>query len=219
MDQLAKLREAITTGEANAAADAARAALAAGVAPVDVIAQGISPAMAEVGRLFEDGEYFVPELLISARATREIFKILRPLLAETGAEPAGRVLLATVEGDLHDIGKNLVAAMLEGAGFEVVDLGVDIPAARFVSAVAENRPQIVGLSALLTTTMPAMKSALDALEAAGLRSEVKVMVGGAPVTQRYAESIGADGYGETATAAVDLARRLIEARPLQASQG
>ena len=217
MDQLSSLREAILTGDAGAAAGAAHVALAAGVTPVDVIADGISPAMAEVGRLFEEGEYFVPELLISARATKEVFSILRPLLAEIGAKPAGRVLLATVEGDLHDIGKNLVGAMLEGAGFEVVDLGVDIPAARFVSAVRDSRPQIVGLSALLTTTMPAMKTTLEALDAAGLRSEVKVMVGGAPVTQRYADSVGADGYGETATAAVDVARRLIDGRNLEQS--
>jgi len=219
MDQLSSLREAILIGDASAAAQAAGAALAAGVSPVDVIAEGISPAMGEVGRLFEEGEYFVPELLIAARATKEVFAILRPLLAETGAKPAGRVLLATVEGDLHDIGKNLVGAMLEGAGFEVVDLGVDIPASRFVTAVNAERPEIVGLSALLTTTMPAMKTTLEALEAAGLRSEVKVMVGGAPVTQRYADSIGADGYGDTATAAVEVARRLIDRRNAEASQG
>jgi 5-methyltetrahydrofolate--homocysteine methyltransferase len=219
MDQLSNLREAILTGDASAAADAAGVALAAGVSPVDVVAEGISPAMGEVGRLFEEGEYFVPELLISARATKEVFSILRPLLAEAGAKPAGRILLATVEGDLHDIGKNLVGAMLEGAGFEVVDLGVDIPASRFVSAVQEARPQIVGLSALLTTTMPAMKTTLEALDAAGLRSEVKVMVGGAPVTQRYADSIGADGYGDTATAAVDVARQLMGRPNIDASQG
>ena len=219
MDQLSNLREAILTGDASAAADAAGVALAAGVSPVDVVAEGISPAMGEVGRLFEEGEYFVPELLISARATKEVFTILRPLLVETGAKSAGRVLLATVEGDLHDIGKNLVGAMLEGAGFEVVDLGVDIPASRFVSAVQEARPQIVGLSALLTTTMPAMKTTLEALDAAGLRSEVKVMVGGAPVTQRYADSIGADGYGDTATAAVDVARQLMGRPNIDASQG
>ncbi len=219
MDQLSDLHEAILTGDASAASEAAGTALAAGVTPVDIISKGISPAMAEVGRLFEEGEYFVPELLISARATKAVFAILRPLLVETGAKPAGRVLLATVEGDLHDIGKNLVGAMLEGAGFEVVDLGVDIPAPRFVSAVRESRPQIVGLSALLTTTMPAMKGTLEALDAAGLRSAVKVMVGGAPVTQRYADSIGADGYGETASGAVELARRLIATQSLEASRG
>jgi 5-methyltetrahydrofolate--homocysteine methyltransferase len=219
MDQLADLRQAILAGDATAAADAARVALAAGVVPVDVIAEGISPAMAEVGRLFEEGEYFVPELLVAARATKEVFAILRPLLAETGAKPTGRVLMAAVEGDLHDIGKNLVGAMLEGAGFEVVDIGVDVPTPRLVSAVRESQPQIVGLSALLTTTMPAMKTALDALDEAGLRPEVKVMVGGAPVTQRYADSIGADGYGDTATAAVDLARQLMGRPNIDASRG
>jgi 5-methyltetrahydrofolate--homocysteine methyltransferase len=219
MDQLSGLHEAILTGDASAASEAAGVALAAGVTPVAIISEGIGPAMAEVGRLFEEGEYFVPELLISARATKAVFAILRPLLVETGAKPAGRVLLGTVEGDLHDIGKNLVGAMLEGAGFEVVDLGVDIPAPRFVAAIREERPQIVGLSALLTTTMPAMKSTLEALDASGVRSGVKIMVGGAPVTQKYADSIGADGYGETATAAVELARRLIGTQTLEASRG
>ena len=219
MDQLSGLHEAILTGDASAASEAASVALAAGVTPVAIISEGIGPAMAEVGRLFEEGEYFVPELLISARATKAVFAILRPLLVETGAKPAGRVLLGTVEGDLHDIGKNLVGAMLEGAGFEVVDLGVDIPAPRFVAAIREERPQIVGLSALLTTTMPAMKSTLEALDASGVRSGVKIMVGGAPVTQKYADSIGADGYGETATAAVELARRLIGTQTLEASRG
>jgi 5-methyltetrahydrofolate--homocysteine methyltransferase len=210
MDELSDLREAIFNGDAAASVAAARVALDAGVSPVDVIADGISPAMREVGRLFEEGEYFVPELLIAARATKEVFAILRPLLVETGAKPAGRVLLGTVEGDLHDIGKNLVGAMLEGAGFEVVDLGVDIPAAKFVAAVQDSKPQIVGISALLTTTMPAMKSTVEALDAAGVRPGVKVMVGGAPVTQKFADTIGADGYGDTATAAVELARRLID---------
>jgi len=219
MDQLSDLRDAILEGNAMAAATAARAALQAGVSPTSVIADGISPAMADVGRLFEEGEYFVPELLIAARATKEVFTLLRPLLAETGARPAGRVVLGTVEGDLHDIGKNLVGAMLEGAGFEVVDLGVDIPASRFVAAVEAQKPQIVGLSALLTTTMPAMKATLEAIDAAGLRPGIRVMIGGAPVTQRYADSIGADGYGETATAAVDVARALISSAPSEGTRG
>lgn len=172
------------------------------------MSEGIVPAMAEVGRLFEEGEYFVPELLMSARATKEIFQILRPLLAQTGARAAAHVVLGTVKGDLHDIGKNLVAAMLEGGGFEVTDLGVDVPPEAFIAAVKKTPVQIVGLSALLTTTMPAMKATVEAFRAAGLRDQVKIMVGGAPVTQKYAESIGADGYGESAAATVDLARRL-----------
>jgi 5-methyltetrahydrofolate--homocysteine methyltransferase len=164
--------------------------------------------MAEVGKLFEEGECFVPELLMAARATKGIFQILRPLLAQTGAKPMAHVVLGTVQGDLHDIGKNLVAAMLEGGGFEVTDLGVDVPPEEFIAAVKKRPVQIVGLSALLTTTMPAMKTTIEAFRAAGIREQFKIMVGGAPVTKTYAESIGADGYGETAAASVDLARRL-----------
>ena len=179
--------------------------------PLDLISQGVSPAMAEVGSLFEEGEYFVPELLMSARATKEIFQIIRPLLVASGAEPAGQVILGTVQGDLHDIGKNLVAAMLEGGGFEVTDLGVDVAPEVFVDAVRKKQVQIVGLSALLTTTMPAMKKTIEAFREAGIREQVKIIVGGAPVTKNYAESIGADGYSENAAASVDLARRLATA--------
>jgi 5-methyltetrahydrofolate--homocysteine methyltransferase len=205
---LSALQKAVIEGEVRAAVSAAREALDAGVGPVDLISQGIGPAMAEVGKLFEEGEYFVPELLMAARATKEIFVILRPLLAQTGAKPMAQVLLGTVQGDLHDIGKNLVAAMLEGGGFEVTDLGVDVPPEKFIEAVKKKPVQIVGLSALLTTTMPAMKNTIEAFRAAGIRDQVKIMVGGAPVTRSYAESIGADGYSETAAASVDLARRL-----------
>jgi len=211
MHDLSSLREAILIGDASAAVSAARKALDAGVEPVDLIGQGISPAMGEVGRLFEEGEYFVPELLIAARATKEIFQILRPLLAQAGTEPIGRVVLGTVQGDLHDIGKNLVAAMLEGGGFEVTDLGVDVPPEKFIAAVKDKHAQMVGLSALLTTTLPAMKTTIEAFRTAGIRENVKVMVGGAPVTKNYADSIGADGYGENAAASVDLARRLVGA--------
>ena len=211
MHDLSSLREAILIGDAPAAVSAARKALDEGVAPVDLVSQGISPAMGEVGRLFEEGEYFVPELLIAARATKEIFQILRPLLAQAGTEPIGRVVLGTVQGDLHDIGKNLVAAMLEGGGFEVTDLGVDVPPEKFIAAVKDKHAQMVGLSALLTTTLPAMKTTIEAFRTAGIRENVKVMVGGAPVTKGYADSIGADGYGENAAASVDLARRLVGA--------
>ncbi len=208
MHDLSTLRKAVTEGEVPASVAAAQKALDDGVQPLDLISEGIGPAMAEVGKLFEEGEYFVPELLMAARATKEIFKILRPLLAQTGAKPMARVVLGTVQGDLHDIGKNLVAAMLEGGGFEVTDLGVDVPPEEFVAAVKKRPVQIVGLSALLTTTMPAMKTTIEAFRAAGIREQVKIMVGGAPVTRTYAESIGADGYGESAAASVDLARRL-----------
>lgn len=208
MHDLSALQKAVIEGEVRTAVSAAREALDAGLQPVDLISQGIGPAMAEVGKLFEEGEYFVPELLMAARATKEIFVILRPLLAQSGAEPMAHVILGTVQGDLHDIGKNLVAAMLEGGGFEVTDLGVDVPPEKFIEAVKKKPVQIVGLSALLTTTMPAMKNTIEAFRNAGIRDQVKIMVGGAPVTKSYAESIGADGYSETAAASVDLARRL-----------
>ncbi len=211
MDDMAQLRQAIVIGDADAAVAETREILAGGTDALRIVTDGINPAMAEVGRLFEECEYFVPELLIAARATKEIFRILRPVLAQAGAKPKGRVILGTVQGDLHDIGKNLVAALLEGGGFEVTDLGVDVAPQRFVAAVREKGAEIVGLSALLTTTLPAMKSTLDAFDSAGLRGQIKVMVGGAPVTKSYAESIGADGYGENAGASVQLALRLIGA--------
>jgi len=211
MHDLSALRKAVIEGEVAASINAARQALDRGIAPLDLVSQGVSPAMAEVGSLFEEGEYFVPELLMSARATKEIFQIIRPLLAASGAEPAGHVVLGTVQGDLHDIGKNLVAAMLEGGGFEVTDLGVDVAPEVFVEAVRKKPVQIVGLSALLTTTMPAMKKTIEAFREAGIRERVKIIVGGAPVTKTFAESIGADGYSENAAASVDLARRLATA--------
>jgi 5-methyltetrahydrofolate--homocysteine methyltransferase len=211
MQDLSALRQAVIEGDVPASVSAAHTALEKGVQPVDLISQGISPAMAEVGKLFEEGEYFVPELLMAARATKEIFVILRPLLAQAGSKPMAHVVLGTVQGDLHDIGKNLVAAMLEGGGFEVTDLGVDVSPETFIAAVKKRPVQIVGLSALLTTTMPAMKTTIEAFRAAGIQGQIKIMVGGAPVTSKYAESIGADGYSETAAASVDLARRLLEA--------
>jgi 5-methyltetrahydrofolate--homocysteine methyltransferase len=209
MQDLSELQKAVIEGEVSAAVAAARQALDEGHAPIEIVAQGIGPAMAEVGKLFEEGEYFVPELLMAARATKEIFVILRPLLASSGAQPAAHVVLGTVQGDLHDIGKNLVAAMLEGGGFEVTDLGVDVPPEKFIEAVRRKPAQIVGLSALLTTTMPAMRSTIEAFNAAGVRQHFKVIVGGAPVTKKFAESIGADGYSESAAASVDLARSLL----------
>jgi 5-methyltetrahydrofolate--homocysteine methyltransferase len=206
---LSDLETAILTGNARSALTAAHAALAHGAHPVELVTSAVSPAMDEAGRRFEAGDYFVPELLLAARATKGVFDLIRPLLAETGADPAGRVVLGTVQGDLHDIGKNLVKTMLEGGGFEVVDLGVDVPAQKFVAAVNAEQPSILALSALLTTTMPAMQTTLDALRAAGLRERVKVMVGGAPVTQAYADAIGADGYRANAASVVELARRLV----------
>ncbi len=209
MHDLAPLREAVLTGNAPAAGNAARAALAAGVAPIDLVNQAIRPAMDEVGRLYEAGEYFVPELLLAARATKEAFTLIRPVLSQKDSPPAARVILGTVLGDLHDIGKNLVAAMLEGSGFEVIDLGVNVPPDKFIAAIRDSQARVVGLSALLTTTMPAMKTTLDSFGASGLRDRIRVMIGGAPVTQAFADSIGADAYGENAAAAVEIARRLV----------
>jgi 5-methyltetrahydrofolate--homocysteine methyltransferase len=162
-----------------------------------------------VGQLFEKGEYFVPEMLLAARAMQTGLAILKPRLINSNHQAAGRVVLGTVQGDLHDIGKNLVGMMLEGAGFEIVDLGTDVNPDRFVEAVQANRPNLVAMSALLTTTMPSMRTTLEALQAAGLRDQVKVMIGGAPVTDTYAGEIGADGYAGDASRAVRLAQALV----------
>jgi len=205
------LYEAILGGQAEAARSLTEQALAGGAEPKDVVDRAMIPAMDEVGRRFENCEYFVPELLISARAMKAALGLLRPRLASQGARPAGRLAIGTVRGDLHDIGKTLVSAMLEGGGFDVVDLGVDVPAERFVEAVTAHGVSIVALSALLTTTMPAMKAVVDGLTRAGVRGQVKVMVGGAPVTQRYADEVGADGYAPTAAGAVTLARKFVQA--------
>ena len=164
--------------------------------------------MQEVGRRFETGEYFVPEMLVSAKAMQEALRVLRPLLTESGVKPIGTVMMMTVKGDLHDIGKNLCNIMLEGAGFEVMDLGVNVTPEKMVAAIRKHHPPVIGFSALLTTTMPMFQANLEALRRAGLRDQVKVMVGGAPVTQEYADAIGADGYAPDASAAVRLAQKL-----------
>ena len=211
MSELEKLHEAIIEGDWKAAAAATEAAIAAGVEPLTIVTGCLVPAMDEVGRRFECEEYFVPEMLLSARAMKASMAIVRPLLAATGAQPIGRVVIGTIKGDLHDIGKNLVASMLEGGGFEVIDLGADVAPERFIEAAATKNANLVALSALLTVTMTSMKTTIDAFQTAGLRDKVKIMVGGAPVTQQYADSIGADGYGESAGAAVALARKLVAA--------
>jgi 5-methyltetrahydrofolate--homocysteine methyltransferase len=179
--------------------------------PLRLVNDFMSPAMDEVGRRFERGDYFVPELLLSARAMKSAMEILRPLLAARGHEPIGRVVIGTVKGDLHDIGKNLVAAMLEGGGFEVIDLGVNVAPEKFMNAVREKNAHIVAMSALLTTTMTSMKTTIDAFKAAGLRERVKMFVGGAPLTKQYADEIGADGFGVNAIEAVALAREAVSA--------
>ena len=211
MPDLQRLRQAVLEGDSKTAAAVTQAAVDEGVAPLAIVTEHLMPAMDEVGRLFECEEYFVPEMLLAARAMKASMGILRPLLVATGAEPVGRVVIGTVKGDLHDIGKNLVASMLEGGGFEVIDLGADVTPDRFIEAVSTKNANLVALSALLTVTMTAMKTTIDAFAAAGLRQKVKIMVGGAPVTQQYADAIGADGYSESAGAAVALARKLVAA--------
>jgi len=208
MADLSKLYDAVLSGDAKTAVAVTKEAVAENADPLEMVTKYMVPAMDEVGRRFECEEYFVPELLLAARAMKGSLELLRPLLAAQGAEPAGRVVIGTVKGDLHDIGKNLVASMLEGGGFEVIDLGTDVSPEKFVAAVKERNANIVCLSALLTVTMPSMKTTIEALASDGVREKVKVLVGGAPVTQQYASEIGADGYGENANVAVQLARRL-----------
>jgi 5-methyltetrahydrofolate--homocysteine methyltransferase len=204
-----ELYDAIVNGNNKQAHAATQAAIEAGVKPMALVADTMIPAMDEVGKLFEEEEYFVPELLLSGRAMKGAMALLRPLIVASGEKLSAKVVIGTVKGDLHDIGKNLVASMLEGSGFEVIDLGIDVAPEKFVAAVIQQQPQIVCMSALLTVTMPSMKTTIDALKAAGLRSKVKVMIGGAPVTTQYASEIGADGYSENANAAVALVRTLL----------
>jgi methylmalonyl-CoA mutase cobalamin-binding domain/chain len=184
--------------------------LVEGLGPERMLYDALIPSLEEVGARFERGDYFVPEMLIAARAMQGALNILRPLLAETGAKPIGTFVMGTVKGDVHDIGKNLVNIMLEGAGFTVHDLGVNVAPERFVEEVQKHEPDIVGFSAFLTTTMPMFKANINALQKAGLRDRVIVMVGGAPVTKEYADAVGADGYAADASTAVRLAKQLIE---------
>jgi corrinoid protein of di/trimethylamine methyltransferase len=209
MPQWTELYDAVLNGDDKKAHAATITALAAGALPMDLIQETMVPAMDEVGRLFEAEEYFVPELLLAGRAMKNALALLKPLLAASGQKMATRVVIGTVAGDLHDIGKNIVASMLEGSGFEVIDLGTDVSPAKFVAAVEQRQPHVVCMSALLTVTMPAMKKTMDALETAGLRTRVKVLIGGAPVTMQYAREIGADGYSENASGAVGLVKNLV----------
>ncbi|HML22606.1 MAG TPA: corrinoid protein [Aggregatilinea sp.] len=209
MSLIEEIREAVINGQAKVVVPKVQQALDDGVAADQILHDGLIDAMREVGRMFEEGEYFVPEMLIAARAMKAALEILKPHLVDQGVEPLGRIAIGTVKGDLHDIGKSLVAMMLEGAGFEVIDLGVDVPPEKFIDQI-NGGAQIVAMSALLTTTMPNMKTTIEAIESAGLRNQVKVMVGGAPVTQTYAQQIGADGFSEDASSAVRTAVGLIE---------
>ncbi len=206
---LQELYNCIVEGNRKQAKEKAQTALEAGIAPEVILKDGMIAAMSQVGELFACGEYYVPEMLVAARAMQEGLAVLKPHLVKTNVASAGKVVIGTVSGDLHDIGKNLVGMMLQGAGFEIVDLGADVSPAKFVQAIRENNPDIVGLSALLTTTMPSMKVTLDAIKTEGLGDKIKVIIGGAPVTDEYARKIGADGFAPDASRAVELAKSLV----------
>jgi 5-methyltetrahydrofolate--homocysteine methyltransferase len=207
MADLAGLAEAIIKGDMAGATKFTTEALAEGMAPKSVLDDGLIAGMDVIGGRFKKGEVFIPEVLIAARAMKSSMAILEPALAKAGVEPVGRFVVGTVKGDLHDIGKNLVAMMMKGAGFEVIDLGVDVSAETFVEQVKAHNADMVGMSALLTTTMPAMEQAVKALNDSGVT--VKVLVGGAPVTQEYADKIGADGFAGNAAETVELAKSLV----------
>jgi corrinoid protein of di/trimethylamine methyltransferase len=206
-----QLAEAVLTGEMDKAPGLVQEALDAGLPPQDILDKGLTVGMNEVGQRFKRGDMYVPEVLMSADAMHAGLDVLRPHLTATGAQLMGTILLGTVKGDLHDIGKNLVGMMCEGAGFDVVNLGFNVPPEAFVTAIKEHQPQVVGMSALLTTTMRAMGHTIRAIEEAGLRDQVKIMIGGAPVDEDFAKRIGADGYGSNAPAAADLARQFVGA--------
>ncbi len=211
MDHINAIYQAVLEGDAAAAKEGVQAALKQNLPAKQIMQEGLIAAMGEVGRLYEEGELFVPEMLIAARAMQAGLEPLKPLLAESGMKSTGLIVIGTIKGDLHDIGKNLVGMMLEGAGFEVIDLGTDVTPEKFIKSVRERKPQIVAMSALLTTTMANMGNTIKALKEAGLRDQVKVMIGGAPVTQEYANQIGADGFSPDASSAARLAKTLVEA--------
>ena len=207
--ELESVYESVLNGDIGGTRESVQIALEEGLGAEKVLKGGLIPAMTEVGCLFEEGDYYVPEMLVAARAMQSGLELLKPLLIEADVQPMGKVAIGTVQGDLHDIGKNLVGMMLEGAGFEINDLGVDVKAEQFVNVVQNDGVDIVAMSALLTTTMPQMQVTIDALKNAGVRDKVKIMVGGAPVTEEYADDIGADGYGEDAGQAASIAKSLL----------
>jgi 5-methyltetrahydrofolate--homocysteine methyltransferase len=209
MSVLDDLRQNVIDGDLPGAQALAKQAMGEGLPPDKILNEGLIAGMSEVGRLFEAGEFFVPEMLIAARAMKGGLELLRPRLAAANVQAVGKVVLGTVQGDLHDIGKNLVGMMLEGAGFEVIDLGADVSPNKYVDAIKEHKPNLVGCSALLTTTMPKMKAVIEALTEAGLRGSVKVMIGGAPVTEKYANEIGADIYAPDASSAATRAKQAV----------
>ncbi len=203
------LYEHVLDGKAPPTVKLTKEGLELGMDPLDLLFGAMIPALEEVGRLFELGEYFVPEMLISARAMAGAMDILKPLIAATGTKPVGTFVMGTVKGDIHDIGKNLCNIMLEGAGFQVVDIGVNVSPEKFVEAIQEHQPQAVGMSAFLTTTMPMLKTTIEAIAQAGLRDQVKILVGGAPVSQEYSDIVGADGFAPDASSAVRLTKKLL----------
>lgn len=209
MQFLEDIRASVIDGQWERAEVLTYQALDQALSPAEILNQALIPAMDEVGVRFQNNDFFLPEVLIAAKAMNSAMEVLRPLLARTEAKPRGKIVIGTVQGDRHDIGKNLVAMMMEGAGFEVVDLGVDVSPKQFVEAVAEHRPDIVAMSALLTTTMPAMRETLRTLEEAGLRGRVKTMIGGAPVGRSFAEEVGADAYAPDAASAVAKMREIL----------
>ena len=209
MSILDDVRQSVIDGEMEVTQELVQKALAENMPAEQILKEGLIPAMSEVGRLFEGGEFFVPEMLISARAMKSGLALLRPHLAAANIQAVGKIVIGTVQGDLHDIGKNLVGMMLEGAGFDVIDLGVDVSPRKFVEAVEKHHPNLIGCSALLTTTMPRMKDVVTALKEAGLRDSVKVMIGGAPITDKYAHDIGADAYTPDAASAAARAKQLM----------
>jgi 5-methyltetrahydrofolate--homocysteine methyltransferase len=208
-DRLDALYDHILHGDANAAVEEVRSGLEAGTPPTTLLFDAMIPALDEVGRRFESGEYFLPEMLIAARSMRWSMEVLRPHMAAADAPSLGTVVIGTVAGDIHDIGKDMVEIMLEGAGFTVIDLGVNVPAARFVESIREHRPAVVGMSAFLTTTMPMVGRTIEAIRDAGLRDGVRIIVGGAPINAEFAAGIGADGYAPDASAAVRVTRALL----------
>ena len=211
MADLESLYEAILKGKLDVAKAVTTEAIAENVDPQLIINEYMSRAMEDIGERFEEGKAFVPELLMAARAMKGALDLLKPLMKGAASHRLGKVVIGTVKGDLHDIGKNLVASMLEGCGFEVINLGTDISSEKFITAIKENQAQILCLSALLTTTMNYMQEVIDALEKSGIRQEVKVMIGGAPVSESFARQIGADGYSDNANAAVTLAKSVLSA--------
>ena len=206
---LKKLYDETMSGNAPAVLELTNAGLESGIGAEEILFDALIPSLEEVGARFERGDYFVPEMLIAGKAMSGALDVLRPLLAQTGAESVGTFLMGTVKGDVHDIGKNLVNIMLEGAGFTVIDIGVQCAPEKFIAAIEEHKPDVVGMSAFLTTTMPMFKANINAIEKAGLRDKVRIMVGGAPVTQEYADVVGADGYAADAATAVKRAKELV----------